>query len=253
MRAHGLDDLATTQEPEGRGRAHDVLTRLRSDILCLHLAPGEAISERDLEESYAASRTPIRAVLSRLIDEGLVVRTARGHAVAPFDLSQIEEIFEFREIAEAAAVRLACMRADPVALDAMQADLDQSLTAFTPDRWMEAGLDFHVRLAGLSGNRFLVDAVRSATIRTLRARWLVARSEAGRRASHAEHTAILAHLRVRDPREAEAAVIAHSRDIKRQVIDAIEAARAVLGRRSFADGGAAPRGQDRMVSSGRTP
>ena len=237
MPARSDTQLATIRGPEAGGRMGDVLARLRSDILCFRLAPGEPISERELEESYAASRTPIRAVLAQLISEGLVVRTARGHAVAPFDLAEIEEIFEFREIAEAAAIRLACLRAEPAALDAIQAELDRSLQAFTPDGWMEAGLDFHVRLAALGGNRFLVDGVRRATIRTLRARWLVAGSEAGRRASHEEHSAIIDHLRAGRAEAAEAAVIAHSRGIRRQVEAAIEAARPILGRRGFAGGG----------------
>ena len=119
----------------------------------------------------------------------------------------------------------------------IQAELDRSLQAFTPDSWMEAGLDFHVRLAALGCNRFLVDGVRRVTIRTLRARWLVAGSEAGRRASHEEHSAILDHLRAGAAEAAEAAVIAHSRGIRRQVVTAIEAARPILGRRGFAERG----------------
>ena len=39
---------------------------MRSAILSLELIPGERLTERSLETTYGASRTPIRAVLMRL-------------------------------------------------------------------------------------------------------------------------------------------------------------------------------------------
>ena len=54
---------------------------LRAAILALDLAPGERVSERGLETTLAASRTPVRAALSRLQAEGLVRRDERGWSV----------------------------------------------------------------------------------------------------------------------------------------------------------------------------
>lgn len=165
---------------EGQGDqplAMRALSRMRGDILSLKLAPGEVTSERALEQLYGVSRTPIREALKALIGEGLVVRAERGYAIAPFDLDQLEEIFEYRETVEDAAVRLACQRRTDEALDAIRETIDRGLSEFTPDSWFEAGLDFHVQLAALSGNRFLRDGVQDAVNRTIRARWLVASSE----------------------------------------------------------------------------
>ena len=211
-----------------------VLSRIRADILLMKLAPGEAIAERALERSYGASRTPIREALAQLIREGLVVRTVRGYAVAPFDRKELDESFEYRELIEDAAVRLACARAKPAELDAIQETIDRGLTDFTPESWFEAGLDVHVRLAGLSGNRFLRDTVQDIVTRTMRVRWLAASTRESREAAHREHSEILRLVRTRNVEGAAAALRQHCRDVHRQALKAIDESRRFLGARSFA-------------------
>jgi DNA-binding GntR family transcriptional regulator len=84
---------------------------LRSAILTLELLPGEGLSERGLEERLSASRTPIRAALMRLENEGLTQRAGRGWQVTPIDLAEVRAVMEFREVVEAAVVGLAVQRA----------------------------------------------------------------------------------------------------------------------------------------------
>jgi len=222
---------------EGQGDqplAMRALSRMRGDILSLKLAPGEVTSERALEQLYGVSRTPIREALKALIGEGLVIRAERGYAIAPFDLDQLEEIFEYRETVEDAAVRLACQRRSDDALDAIRATIDRGLSEFTPDSWFEAGLDFHVQLAALSGNRFLRDGVQDAVNRTIRARWLVASSEESRVIAHKEHSQIIELVRQRREDEAADAVRRHGREVHRQIVEALEASRRLFGARGFA-------------------
>lgn len=210
-----------------------VMSRIRADVLTLKLAPGESISERFLENEHGVSRTPIRQALTELIREGLVLKGDRGYVVAPFDLDQLEDIFEYREIVEDAAIRLACERADPAAVDAVRATVDRGLRDFTPNDWFEAGLDVHVQLAALSGNRFLTEAVEHSVNRTLRARWLLASSPEVRAAAHREHCEIIELVRKRRADEAAAAIRAHARDVRRQILEAIEEARRLIGARGF--------------------
>ena len=66
--------------------------RLRAAILSLELAPGERLTERGLEASFDASRTPVRAALGRLDAEGLVQRDGRGWIVSPIDLAESDEL-----------------------------------------------------------------------------------------------------------------------------------------------------------------
>ncbi len=216
--------------------ARVVLRQMRSDILSLTLAPGETIAERGLEARYGASRTPVREALAQLAVEGLVERQGRGYRIAPLDLHQLRELFEFREEIEAAVVRKACTRATPEALAALQASIDRGLHSMTPESWLGAGLDIHVELAGLTGNRFLVEAVRNSVSRAVRPRWLLASDASERRRAHEEHSEILRLIRAGDADGAERAIRAHTRSVCAQILDALEAARRVLGARSFADG-----------------
>ncbi len=235
---------------------------IRSDILTLTLAPGEPITERFLEARHGVSRTVIRQALTELIREGFVLKGERSYIVAPFDLKQLEEIFEYREFVEDAAIRLACARATPEAIDAIRVTIDRGLTDFTPEAWFKVGLDVHVQLAALSGNRFMRDAVQDAVNRTLRARWLVASSAEMRAVAHREHCAIVELVREGRADDAADAVRAHARDVRRQIMQALEDARRLLGERGFAGvlkssgqpgGSQSPSGQSGPDSAGWRP
>src|ERR1700710_2024566 len=96
-----------------------IYERLREGILTLSRARGERLTERGLETELSASRTPVRAALMRLETEGLVQRDGRGWIVAPSGLTEIASLLEYREVIEAAAVRLACERASDADIDAL--------------------------------------------------------------------------------------------------------------------------------------
>lgn len=209
----------------------DLLSRLRFAILSLDLVPGEQISERALEQQFQVSRTPIREALLHLLRDGLVMRDGRSYAIAPFDMAEITEVFAFRDMIEPQAVRLAAELARPEEIAAIRHSVNLSHDEFTPERWLEMGLDFHVRCAALSRNRCLVTAMQDVTMRTLRARWLSFASEEGRRTTHREHGEILDLIEAHDADGAAQAVLAHSASVRREVLQAIENARRFIGRR----------------------
>ncbi|OSP53674.1 GntR family transcriptional regulator [Pseudoruegeria sp. SK021] len=220
--------------PSGR-RAGEVLERLRFDILSMRLAPGEVLSERRLKDIYEASRTPIREALFQLEAEGLVVRSDRAQTVAPFDLAEIDEAFAFRDVVEPTAVRLAATHGTLDDLARIQTEIDAGHAAFTPAGWLELGLDFHVRVAELSGNRCVVAAMRDVTLRTIRARWLAITSDDDRQMTYDEHSEILALLRDRRAEDAVDATRRHAAKVRLEVLSALENSRPILGRRSFID------------------
>ena len=185
--------------------------RLRAAILSLELAPGQRLSERGLEPDFGASRTPIRAALMRLESDGLVQRDGKNWIVAPLNLKEIRALYEYREILEAAAVRLAISRASRDDLDelrelAYSADADE-----TPEHSIDAGTSFHLELARISGNPFLEDTMRSVLTRLYRTRWLDVQSAESRDRVHNEHSAIADALLAADPAAAEFATLEHLR------------------------------------------
>lgn len=199
--------------------------RLRRAIQDLDLAPGERLTERGLEKSYEASRTPVRAALLRLQAEGLVQRDGRGWIVAPINLEEIRALEEFREAVETAAVRIACERAS----DADLARLTQLFGAAALDPSREEGhrlgTDFHVELARLSGNRFLVEAVSGAMTRLERPRWLEVRTERRRRQAWDEHRRVLEAITARDPERAQSLILDHLRQTRDRLLESLDAER----------------------------
>ncbi|WP_083403820.1 GntR family transcriptional regulator [Curtobacterium sp. MCBA15_001] len=164
---------------------------LRAAILTLDIAPGERISERGLEARFHASRTPVRAALSRLEREGLILHEGRSWTVTPIDLDEIASLAELRGVLEPAAARLAVARADDGALAEVRAHLDALRP--TPDResGIRMGSTFHLDLAALGDNRFITDAIADALTRLERTRWIEVRTPEARDAAWDEHSAIL--------------------------------------------------------------
>lgn len=208
--------------------------RLREMILSLELAPGERLTERWLEGQFDGSRTPVRAALVRLEAEELVRRDGRNWMVAPIELGEIAALAEFREALEASAVRLACERASEADIDAVAELLDACEPDAPREEWHRIGTDFHVEVARLSGNEFLVKAIRGAMTRLSRARWLELRTEESRDHAWAEHRRLLDLIRRREPEAAAQAACEHIRDTRDRLLASLEQDRRGLRARGLA-------------------
>ena len=195
--------------------------RLRTAILTLELLPGQSLAERGLESRFQASRTPVRAALVRLEAEGLVRRDGRSYAVAPIDLDEIAQLAEYREAIETAAARLAVRRASDEQLDQLADELNDAADASAAGDSVQAGGDFHARLAELAGNPFFGTAVATSLRRLERTRWLEARSPEARSHARDEHRRILQAVRERDAELATTLIAEHIRGTHERLQDAV--------------------------------
>ena len=212
----------------------NVERQLREMILGLEIGPGERLTERWIESRFGASRTPVRAALLRLEAEGLIGRDGRGWTVAPINLAELGQVAVYREAVEVAAVRLTAAREDRSGIDVIAAMLD-SCDAGTPrEEWHRVGMDFHIELARLSGNEFLLRAVRDAMTRLSRARWLEVRDEAALGRAWAEHHAILAAVSAGHADEAARLLSAHIADSRDRLVTSLHDDRRGLRARGFA-------------------
>jgi len=92
-------------------RSTKTLIQLRGLILNGELAPGERLVETSLVERLGVSRTPIRAALARLADEGLIEQLASGgYTVREFSQRDIQDAIEVRGCIEGIAARFAAER-----------------------------------------------------------------------------------------------------------------------------------------------
>jgi DNA-binding GntR family transcriptional regulator len=208
--------------------------QLREMILSLDLGPGERLTERWLESRFQGSRTPIRAALARLEGEDLVRRDGRNWMVAPIDLGELEALAEFREPLETAAVRLACARANEAEIAAIEAMLDACQPGVPREEWHRVGTDFHVAIARLSGNPFLVKAIEGVMTRLSRPRWLEVWTEPSREQAWAEHRRILGFVRRNEPDEAAREAAEHIRDTRDRLLGSLNEDRRGLRARGFA-------------------
>lgn len=206
---------------------------LRAAILSLDLVPGEKLSERGLESLLGASRTPIRAALMRLENQGLTQRAGRGWQVTPIDLAEVRAVMEYREAVETAAVVLAVERAGDDELAALRTLVDSQENEDDEETGLRDGGDFHVALARLSRNRFFADAMSDALTRLSRTRWLEVRTAESRAQARAEHLEIIAAVRARDSERAEALVVSHSRGTRDRLLGYLSEERRRLRGRGF--------------------
>jgi DNA-binding GntR family transcriptional regulator len=213
-------------------------SQLRDMILSLDIGPGERLTERWLEARFNGSRTPVRAALVRLEAEGLVQRDGRNWIAAPIDLGEIEALAEFREPLEITAVHLACARATEADLDAIEEMLNACRPGVPREEWHKIGTDFHVELARLSGNPFLVKAIEGVMTRLARPRWLEVWTEASREQAWSEHRRILDGIRAKAPVQASRETAEHIRDTRARLLSSLNDDRRGLRARGFAIVGA---------------
>ncbi len=138
-------------------RPTQVYERLRSLIVTGQIAPGTRLVEVDIAARLNVSRTPVRAALQRLQQEGYILlspglQQAR-QVVAPLTQDDARELFylvgELEALASEAAARLpANVRRTLVAdLRAMNRDLDREAKKPKPDHAVLQDLDerFHAK------------------------------------------------------------------------------------------------------------
>jgi len=95
----------------GRTHAERALTTLRQRILCGDLPGGTRLLEVGMAEELNISRTPIRAALSKLAEEGLLDRAkGSGFVVRSFEIADVTDTIELRGVLEGTAARFAAER-----------------------------------------------------------------------------------------------------------------------------------------------
>lgn len=209
------------------------IVELRRRILNGAYAGGTRLFEVSLAEELAISRTPIRAALSRLAEEGLLERLrGGGFVVRSFAYEDVLDTIELRGVLEGTAARLAAERGVSEAKMAEMAEILRALDGCFGNAPGEVDFEaysehngrFHDALAGLAGSATIArelgrlkglpfaspSAFLSTGVATYRHSLVTAQ---------AEHHAIAAAIAAREGTRAEALAREHARtareDLKR--------------------------------------
>ena len=155
---------ASTGEPfeEGGSQAVKGQLKLREMVLAGDLQAGSRITELALVEKLGVSRTPIRAALIRLEQEGLLQQMpSGGFAVRKFSEADVADAIELRGTVEGLAARMAAERGTSEedlerahqCLDGIDLLLRESVLheeAFS--RYIDLNAQFHALLGGFSAS-----------------------------------------------------------------------------------------------------
>jgi DNA-binding GntR family transcriptional regulator len=88
----------------------DPYEQLKEAVYLGELKPGQHLVETALAQEFKVSRTPIREALTRLEQDGLVVRTGTGLTVRERSPGEVLDIYEVRILLEGAVGRTAAER-----------------------------------------------------------------------------------------------------------------------------------------------
>jgi GntR family transcriptional regulator, vanillate catabolism transcriptional regulator len=204
------------------------LLQMRELLLRGAFRPGERLREIPLAARLKVSRTPLRLVLDRLEQEGLLkARPTGGFVAAEFSITDIFDGIEIRGMLEGTAARLAAERLESAdELDAVRTCLartDRLLSRWTSgtdslSKYIALNQQFHDLLLGLAKSPILRRAVERAVALPYASpnAFIMghAQKKEGREVitiSQMHHRAIVDAIGNREPTRAEALAREHSR------------------------------------------
>lgn len=159
-------------EPSSATHTQRALLSLRKRVLSGVMPGGTRLFEVALAEDLQISRTPIRAALSQLAEEGLLDRVrGGGFVVRSFALADVVDTIELRGVLEGTAARLAAERgAVPELLAELEAcvlAIDASLRGGSQDidlnTYSTLNTRFHTALAAASGSLVIAREIARVT------------------------------------------------------------------------------------------
>ena len=193
---------------------HDtVADGLRARIFDGVLAPGSFIDEVALCADLSISRTPLREALKVLAAEGLVRHEPRrGSFVSQVTEQDLDEIFPVIALLEGRCAHEAALRAsdaDLAALQGLHEKLARHAKARRINDYYSANFEIHETIIALAGNRWLAQTIVDLRKIVKLARLQQLHAPGRLEQSLAEHLAVFAALKARDPEGAEAAMRTH--------------------------------------------
>jgi DNA-binding GntR family transcriptional regulator len=215
-----------TKSSGGRAPLTDVV---RDEIIGMietgALAPGVWVNEADLAAHLGVSRAPIREACRGLEQSGLLSFVVnRGAFVREIDPVEAAELYDLRSALFALAGReLAPVISEKQLqiLAKLLDGMDAAAAAGDLDIYYPLNLQFHRTLLEFTGNRRLLQTYQSIIreLHLFRRRALVTRERMSD--SNAEHRAIYAALRAKNPVAAASLMEAHVLNAKKRIFQTI--------------------------------
>ena len=190
---------------------------LHDDIISGRRRPGEDLSETRIAEQYGVSRTPVREVFHRLVEEGFLrVVPQVGTYVAPINLAAVRDSQFIREALECRAIRITAAKAKAPAIRALRQELrvqERAVAIGDRARFFASDERMHQTLLTASGHPQVWDTIAAAKAQLDRVRYLSLEAGDWLAMIFEQHRALIERIAERDAAGAERAMQAHLRTV----------------------------------------
>lgn len=205
----------TSETESVRQRLYAVL---RQSIIQMQLAPGQALSEKEMADIFSVSRQPVREAFIRLSEVGLVeVRPQRGTFVVKISQRAVLEARFVREAVEIAVVRQATVKGlEGSVLDELHELIGRQHRCIAPHdstRFYQLDERFHKTLSLGVGQHSAWKVIEEVRAQLDRVRYLSVPDTTPIARLVEQHVDILTAIEARDAAQAEQAMRRHLREI----------------------------------------
>ncbi|QTP54222.1 GntR family transcriptional regulator [Billgrantia sulfidoxydans] len=210
---------AMWQEAQDDGSVRERLYRvLRQAIIRMVLAPGQALSEKELADAFSVSRQPVREAFIRLSEAGLVeVRPQRGTYVVRISQQAVLEARFVREAIEVAVAReAATLGVAERTLDELRELIERQRRCSVSsdyDRFFQLDEAFHRALSLGVGHTAAWRVTEEVKAQLDRVRYLSIPDSTPIAKLTDQHSMIVEAIGRRDPEAAGQAMSVHQREI----------------------------------------
>ena len=213
---------ARASEPVANSNATQrIADSITTAIVERRLMPGTKLAEQKIADVFKVSRTLVRQALMQLSRDKLItLEPARGARVAEPGIEEARQVFDARNLLEAAMIKRAASELTLAQIAELRAHLRAEADAVkrstdVPGRTRLLA-DFHVVIARMLGNEVLADMLGDLVSRcSLIA--LMYQSAHSAEHSFDEHVAIVDALEKRDARAAVKLMEAHLHNVERNL------------------------------------
>lgn len=183
------------------------------------LAPGTRITQEEIAEQLAVSRSPVLQALRLLKKDGLVVDApGRGLLVTPLDPAWISHLYEIRGALDSLAARLAAERGAKIdkalITNGRRASKSDDVKAM-----IDADLAFHNAIYAASGNPLIAETAQTHWVHLRRVMGAVLQVSGQRKAIWDEHAAIATAVNEGDGQRAAALTDLHTANARKNLVE----------------------------------
>ncbi len=142
-----------------------VYDRVYADVVNGAITGNDILTEASLVRRMQVSRAPVREALILLCEEGVLQAVPRmGYRVLQITPEQVSRLIEARRALEPFMLERAWDSIGEAQIERLSRHLaqcraDEPIHTSVHDNWRR-NIDFHLMLAGFSGNEYLLDALR---------------------------------------------------------------------------------------------